>query len=83
LSRLPTIKSVGALSSVTAPTLLIVGSLDNVVIDLNKVAMAEMNCEVNLEIVAGASHLFEEPGKLETVSELAADWFTSHMPGLC
>jgi putative phosphoribosyl transferase len=64
------------LSRVTAPTLLIVGSLDDVVIDLNKEAMRQMRCETHLEVVPGASHLFEELGKLEVVSRLASDWFT-------
>lgn len=73
----------GALSSVTAPTLLIVGSLDWEVIELNRKAMAQMSGEVELKIVEGASHLFEEPGKLEVVSQLASDWFTAHFPGLC
>jgi putative phosphoribosyl transferase len=70
-----------ALSSLAAPTLLIVGSLDDVVIDLNQKAFEAMSCEKRLEIVEGASHLFEEPGKLETVASLAADWFGSHLSG--
>jgi putative phosphoribosyl transferase len=73
----------GALLSVTAPTLLIVGSLDSVVIDLNREALNALKTEAKLEIVEGASHLFEEPGKLDVVSRLAADWFTSHLPGAC
>jgi putative phosphoribosyl transferase len=73
----------GALLSVTAPTLLIVGSLDTVVIDLNREALNALKGEARLERVEGASHLFEEPGKLEVVSKLAADWFTSHLPGIC
>jgi putative phosphoribosyl transferase len=72
-----------ALMSVTAPTLLIVGSLDRDVISLNRAAMAQMRTETRLQIVDGASHLFEEPGKLEVVSELAADWFTTHLSGAC
>jgi putative phosphoribosyl transferase len=72
-----------ALMSVTAPTLLIVGSLDRDVISLNRAAMAQMKTETRLQIVDGASHLFEEPGKLEVVSELAADWFTTHLSGAC
>ena len=70
----------GALSSVTAPTLLIVGGLDSTVIDLNRQAQAEMRCETKFEIVPGASHLFEERGKLEIVAQLASDWFLKHLP---
>ena len=58
-----------------APTLLIVGGEDDVVITLNEQAGALMQCEVKLEIVAGATHLFEEPGALERVAQLATDWF--------
>jgi dienelactone hydrolase len=64
-----------ALPRVKARTLLIVGGDDDVVIDLNEQARAQMRCEVKLEIVPGATHLFEEPGKLERVAQLAADWF--------
>lgn len=64
-----------ALPQVTAPTLLIVGSHDPVVLDLNRQAMAQLTCETRLEIVPGASHLFEEPGALEQVARLARDWF--------
>jgi len=64
-----------ALPKVQAPTLLIVGGEDGVVIDLNKEARARMNCEVKLEIIPGATHLFEEPGALEQVAQLTADWF--------
>jgi dienelactone hydrolase len=64
-----------ALSRVTAPTLLIVGSNDEVVVDLNQQALARMKCEAQLEIVPGATHLFEEPGTLEQVASLAAAWF--------
>jgi putative phosphoribosyl transferase len=64
-----------SLPRVTAPTLLIVGSHDPVVIDLNERALAQMNCEAALEIVAGATHLFEEPGTLEQVAALATAWF--------
>jgi len=64
-----------ALGRVRAPTLLIVGGADEVVLDLNREAMAELNCETKLEIVPGASHLFEEPGALSAVAGLARDWF--------
>jgi putative phosphoribosyl transferase len=65
----------GALARVKAPTLLIVGGRDEVVIELNETAMAELKCEKRLDIVPGATHLFEEPGTLETVISLAAAWF--------
>lgn len=68
-----------ALRRVRAPTLLIVGGLDDVVIDLNRAARAQMLCRSQLEIVPGATHLFEEPGKLEQVAVLAADWLGSHL----
>ena len=64
-----------ALEQVAAPTLLIVGGEDDVVIDLNRKALAALTCEKRLEIIPGATHLFEEPGALEQVSRLAADWF--------
>jgi putative phosphoribosyl transferase len=68
-----------ALPRVHAPTLLIVGGADLPVIEMNRAAMAQMTCEVRLEIVPGATHLFEEPGTLEQVAALAADWFRGHM----
>ncbi|HET7550525.1 MAG TPA: dienelactone hydrolase family protein [Gemmatimonadaceae bacterium] len=64
-----------ALPEVRAPTLLIVGGADVPVIGMNEDAMARMRSEVRLEIVAGATHLFEEPGTLEEVARLARDWF--------
>jgi dienelactone hydrolase len=69
-----------ALPRVNAPTLLIVGGADPEVIDLNRRALAAMTAEVQLEIVAGASHLFEEPGALEEVTRLAAGWFLHYLP---
>lgn len=66
------------ISDVVAPTLLIVGSLDTVVLDLNRRAQAQMRCETELEIVPGATHLFEEPGALDHVATLARQWFTRH-----
>ncbi|RYD84444.1 MAG: alpha/beta hydrolase [Verrucomicrobiaceae bacterium] len=72
-----------ALEAVRAPTLLIVGGDDDVVIDLNRTAMEQMSCEVELEIIPGATHLFEERGALEKVAQLASDWFLQHfvVPG--
>ncbi|MEU6094630.1 phosphoribosyltransferase family protein [Streptomyces sp. NPDC047079] len=67
------------LAAVTAPTLLIVGGADPVVIDLNRQAQARLRCENHLAVVPGATHLFEEPGTLEVVTDLARDWFTDHM----
>ena len=64
-----------ALPRVQAPTLLIVGGNDDIVIELNEMARDQMRCEVKLEIVPGATHLFEEPGALEKVAKLASDWF--------
>jgi len=68
-----------ALPKVQAPTLLIVGGNDDIVIDLNEQARDRMRCEVKLEIVPGATHLFEEPGALEKVAKLASDWFLLHL----
>jgi putative phosphoribosyl transferase len=68
-----------ALRRVQAPTLLIVGGLDTPVIDVNRQAFEELQCEKRLEIVPGASHLFEEPGALEAVARLAAAWFARHL----
>jgi putative phosphoribosyl transferase len=59
--------------------LLIVGGLDDVVIELNRSAMEQMRCEVKLEIVPGATHLFEEPGTLVKVAVLASEWFVEQM----
>lgn len=68
-----------ALEKVRAPTLLLVGGFDDVVIDLNRVAYTALHCEKRLEIIPGATHLFEEPGTLEAVSALAADWFARYL----
>ena len=70
-----------ALGRVKAPTLLIVGGHDVPVIGMNREAMARMRAEVKLEIVPGATHLFEEPGTLEVVAGLARDWFARHLAG--
>jgi putative phosphoribosyl transferase len=68
-----------ALDRVKAPTLLIVGGSDGVVIDLNRQAMAQMKCESQLQIIPGAGHLFEERGALTKVAALAGDWFTARL----
>lgn len=68
------------LSSVRAPVLLIVGGADEVVLDLNQQAQQALTCENRLEVIPGATHLFEEPGALEQVAALAADWFTAQFP---
>ncbi len=67
-----------ALERVRAPTLLIVGGLDGTVIDLNRQAADRLRCDHEMEIIPGASHLFEEPGKLELVQAAAGRWFRSH-----
>jgi len=67
------------LPAVKAPTLLIVGSLDHHVLELNKEAYQQLTCEKKLTVVEGASHLFEEPGTMKTVSELAAGWFEKYL----
>jgi putative phosphoribosyl transferase len=67
-----------ALERVTSPTLLIVGGEDPVVLELNRQALRSLRVEKRLEVIPGAGHLFEEPGALERVAELAADWFLRH-----
>jgi putative phosphoribosyl transferase len=59
--------------------LLIVGGNDDIVIELNEMARDQMRCEVKLEIIPGATHLFEEAGALEHVAKLASDWFVDHL----
>lgn len=71
-----------ALARVDAPTLLIVGGADPVVLDLNRKAMALMLCQKELRIIPGAGHLFEEPGALKKVAALARDWFLETLPRL-
>ncbi|NKE18085.1 dienelactone hydrolase family protein [Neoroseomonas oryzicola] len=71
----PDLAGGGALSRVTAPTLLIVGGEDREVLALNRSAAGLMTCPVSIEVVPGATHLFEEPGALEEVAQLAAGWF--------
>ena len=68
------------LPRVQAPTLLIVGGDDDEVLELNRWALRQLRCAKRLEVVPGATHLFEEPGTLESVAALAADWFLKHLP---
>lgn len=68
-----------ALTRVRAPTLLIVGGADHVVLELNGEAFERLRCEKKLEVVSGATHLFEEPGALEEVARLAREWFLRHL----
>lgn len=75
----PDLAGAAALRNVRAPTLLIVGGDDSPVIDLNRLAMTQMAAPVSLEIVPGATHLFEEPGALEQVARLARDWFERYL----
>jgi len=70
-----------ALLRVRAPTLLIVGGSDFPVLELNRQALRELRVEAELSIVPGATHLFEEPGALEEVARLSAQWFTRHLGG--
>lgn len=69
------------LGEVRSPTLLLVGSRDTEVLDLNRQAQAELRCESRLDVIPGATHLFEEPGTLDQVAERARDWFTCHLTG--
>ncbi|MFE9017542.1 phosphoribosyltransferase family protein [Streptomyces sp. NPDC007808] len=75
----PDLATPAALSRLRAPTLLIVGSRDTQVLSLNRLAADRMHCEHRIAVVPGATHLFEEPGTLGTVAELARDWFTAHL----
>ena len=68
-----------ALPKVQAATLLIVGGNDDIVIELNEQARDRMRCEAKLEVIPGATHLFEESGALEKVATLASDWFVKHL----
>ena len=67
------------LAQVQAPTLLIVGGHDREVLALNRQALAALGAQKALDIVPGATHLFEEPGALEQVAQLAGDWFLRHL----
>lgn len=68
-----------ALGAVRAPTLLLVGSLDQSVVELNEAAYAQLRCTARIRLVPGASHLFEEPGTLEEAERHAAAWFSAHL----
>ena len=68
------------LAQVTVPTLLIVGGADTGVLKLNREAQARLGGPSRLDVVPGATHLFDEPGTLETVAQLATEWFTEHLP---
>jgi putative phosphoribosyl transferase len=67
------------LADVRAPTLLIVGGRDEIVLELNRFALELLTCEAELQVVAGATHLFEEPGALEEAAMLTRDWFVRHL----
>ena len=69
------------LPNVIAPTLLIVGQRDPVVLELNRTAARQLSGPHRIDIVPAASHLFEEPGALESVATLAAEWFVEHLAG--
>jgi len=75
----PDLSGAAALHSVTAPTLLIVGSADYEVVELNRQAELLLNCETKLLLIPGATHLFEEPGTLQQAASHAADWFVQHL----
>lgn len=76
----PDLASRVALAAVSAPTLLLVGGRDTLVIDLNQRARTQLRCECMLRVVPGASHLFEEPGTMEAMAREATDWFVRHLP---
>ncbi|MDQ1812358.1 dienelactone hydrolase family protein [Massilia sp. CCM 9210] len=76
----PDMAGQNALEKVRAPTLLIVGGRDDAVIRLNRAAFSVLRCEKRLDIIPHATHLFEEPGTLEAVAALAAQWFGRHLP---
>jgi putative phosphoribosyl transferase len=75
----PDLATPAALAQVRAPTLFVVGSLDARVLSLNRLAADWMHCDHRIAVVPGAGHLFEEPGALPAVAELARDWFTGHL----
>jgi putative phosphoribosyl transferase len=73
--------AVAHLASVRSPTLLIVGGSDREVLELNRMAAAELRCVREVAVVPGAGHLFEEPGALDRVADLAGAWFDRHLRG--
>jgi pimeloyl-ACP methyl ester carboxylesterase len=75
----PDLAGSGELKKVSAPTLLIVGELDEMVIGLNQEAFAHLSCEKSLVLIAGATHLFEEAGTLDEVTHTTAEWFEKHL----
>ena len=75
----PDLAGPAALEAVTAPTLLIVGGADDVVVKLNQEAFQRLRCHKRLEVIPGATHLFEERGALEQVEQVAASWFARHL----
>jgi dienelactone hydrolase len=75
----PDLAGPSVLRRVRAPTLLIVGGKDTIVLDLNRAALQQLAAEKKLVVVPGASHLFEEPGRLDVVADLAAGWFSRHL----
>lgn len=75
----PDLAGPAALAAVVAPTLLIVGGDDGVVVDLTRQALSELRCDKRLLVIPGATHLFEEPGKLDEVAQAATDWFVRHL----
>ena len=75
----PDLASPEELALVAAPTLLIVGGSDDIVVELNREAFLNLACEKEMKIIPGASHLFEEPGKLEQVATAAKDWFRRYL----
>lgn len=77
----PDLAGKAALAAVSAPTLLIVGGDDGLVVDLNRQAYAALGCEKRLLVIPGATHLFEEAGKLDEVAQAAADWFVRYLGG--
>lgn len=76
----PDLASTEALARVACPTLLLVGSRDEDVLELNRQAASHMRCPHRLSIIPGATHFFEEPGTLEAVARQAADWFEQYLP---
>jgi pimeloyl-ACP methyl ester carboxylesterase len=78
----PDMAEVQSLADVVAPTLLVVGGDDRQVLDLNRAAQALMTTHAELVVIPGATHLFEEPGALEKVAEIAAAWYLRWMPGI-